>query len=92
MSDRDPLIRLLQTINFDLCCVNFINFGTEAGLISVTLVMIISIWICDLIFIQLAVHKCNECGQDLPENFEAPADEPWTTGIFGCTEDMPSCK
>ena len=41
---------------------------------------------------QLAVHKCNECGQALPENFEAPADEPWTTGIFGCTEDMSSCK
>ena len=41
---------------------------------------------------QLAVHKCNECGQTLPENFEAPADEPWTTGIFGCTEDMSSCK
>ncbi|KAH0906174.1 hypothetical protein HID58_038001 [Brassica napus] len=38
----------------------------------------------------LAVHKCNECGQTLPENFEAPADEPWTTGIFGCTEDMSS--
>ncbi|KAL0646054.1 hypothetical protein Bca4012_044345 [Brassica carinata] len=38
----------------------------------------------------LAVHKCNECGQALPENFEAPADEPWTTGIFGCTEDMSS--
>ncbi|CAA0409081.1 unnamed protein product [Arabidopsis thaliana] len=38
----------------------------------------------------LAVHKCNECGQPLPENFEAPADEPWTTGIFGCTEDMNS--
>ncbi|CAN6842859.1 unnamed protein product [Brassica oleracea] len=39
---------------------------------------------------QLAVYKCNECGQTLPENFEAPADEPWTTGIFGCTEDMDS--
>lgn len=42
--------------------------------------------------LQLAVYKCNECGQTLPENFEAPADEPWTTGIFGCTEDMDSCK
>ncbi|KAG5409471.1 hypothetical protein IGI04_005790 [Brassica rapa subsp. trilocularis] len=39
---------------------------------------------------QLAVYKCNECGQTLPENFEAPSDEPWTTGIFGCTEDMDS--
>ncbi|CAH9090750.1 unnamed protein product [Cuscuta epithymum] len=40
---------------------------------------------------QLAVRKCNECGQPLPESFEPPADEPWTTGIFGCTEDMDSC-
>lgn len=41
---------------------------------------------------QLAVRQCDVCGQDLPENFETPADEPWTTGIFGCTEDMTSCK
>ncbi|XP_019192561.1 PREDICTED: cell number regulator 6-like [Ipomoea nil] len=40
---------------------------------------------------QLAVRKCNECGQPLPESFEPPADEPWTTGIFGCTEDRDSC-
>ncbi|CAH9098014.1 unnamed protein product [Cuscuta europaea] len=40
---------------------------------------------------QLSVRKCNECGQPLPESFEPPADEPWTTGIFGCTEDMDSC-
>uniref|UniRef100_A0A2P2IX28 Uncharacterized protein n=1 Tax=Rhizophora mucronata TaxID=61149 RepID=A0A2P2IX28_RHIMU len=41
---------------------------------------------------QLAVRKCSECGQPLPENFEPPADEPWTTGIFGCSEDTDSCK
>ncbi|MBA0609175.1 hypothetical protein Godav_021283 [Gossypium davidsonii] len=37
------------------------------------------------------VRKCNECGQPLPENFEPPAVEPWTTGIFGCAEDTESC-
>ncbi|KAF5457693.1 hypothetical protein F2P56_021777 [Juglans regia] len=40
---------------------------------------------------QLSVHKCNECGQPLPESFQPPADEPWTTGIFGCSEDKESC-
>ncbi|XP_021909562.1 cell number regulator 6 [Carica papaya] len=40
---------------------------------------------------QLAVRKCNECGQALPENFEPPAVEPWTTGILGCAEDTESC-
>lgn len=41
---------------------------------------------------QLNVQKCHECGQPLPESFQPPADEPWTTGIFGCTEDRDSCK
>ncbi|KAH8521689.1 hypothetical protein H0E87_002664 [Populus deltoides] len=41
---------------------------------------------------QLTVRKCNECGQPLPENFEPPGDEPWTTGIFGCADDTESCK
>ncbi|KAF5760070.1 putative PLAC8 motif-containing protein [Helianthus annuus] len=40
---------------------------------------------------QLNVRKCNECGQPLPESFEPPAVEPWTTGIFGCAEDTESC-
>ncbi|KAJ7010949.1 cell number regulator 6-like [Populus alba x Populus x berolinensis] len=40
---------------------------------------------------QLTVRKCNECGQPLPENFEPPGDEPWTTGIFGCADDTESC-
>ncbi|WMV20122.1 hypothetical protein MTR67_013507 [Solanum verrucosum] len=40
---------------------------------------------------QLAGRKCHECGQPLPESFEPPADEPWTTGIFGCAEDKDSC-
>ncbi|KAG5249166.1 cell number regulator [Salix suchowensis] len=40
---------------------------------------------------QLEVCRCNECGQPLPDNFEPPANEPWTTGIFGCAEDTESC-
>ncbi|KAM5557061.1 hypothetical protein ABKV19_024450 [Rosa sericea] len=40
---------------------------------------------------QLNVQKCHECGQPLPESFQPPADEPWTTGIFGCSEDRDSC-
>ncbi|PKI54517.1 cell number regulator 6-like [Punica granatum] len=40
---------------------------------------------------QLDVRKCHECGQPLPESFEPPADENWTTGIFGCSEDRESC-
>ncbi|KAJ7949513.1 Cell number regulator 6 [Quillaja saponaria] len=40
---------------------------------------------------QLAAHKCRECGQVLPESYAPPADEPWTTGIFGCAEDRESC-
>ncbi|XP_057739152.1 uncharacterized protein LOC130956135 [Arachis stenosperma] len=41
---------------------------------------------------KLAVRKCPECRQPLPESYSPPADEPWTTGIFGCTEDRESCK
>ncbi|KAL1550344.1 Cell number regulator 6 [Salvia divinorum] len=41
---------------------------------------------------QLHVRKCNECGQPLPESYQAPADEPWTTGIFGCAEDVESFR
>ncbi|KAL0298392.1 UNVERIFIED_CONTAM: Cell number regulator 6 [Sesamum radiatum] len=41
---------------------------------------------------QLHVHKCNECGQPLPESYQAPADEPWTTGICECAQDTESCK
>ncbi|KAF7824847.1 cell number regulator 6-like [Senna tora] len=40
---------------------------------------------------QLAVRKCCECGQPLPESYSPPGDEPWTTGIFGCAEDRDSC-
>ncbi|KAG2672193.1 hypothetical protein I3843_13G027800 [Carya illinoinensis] len=40
---------------------------------------------------QLIVHKCNECGQPLPESYQPPADEDWTTGICGCAEDTESC-
>lgn len=39
---------------------------------------------------QLAVHTCRECGQPLPESYEPPANEPWTTGICGCAEDRES--
>ncbi|KAL9254282.1 Cell number regulator 6-like protein [Drosera capensis] len=41
---------------------------------------------------QLSVRKCSECGQHLPESYEPPADEPWTTGIFGCAEDTESWR
>jgi len=40
---------------------------------------------------QLAVRKCAECRQPLPESYAPPADEPWMTGIFGCVEDRESC-
>ncbi|KAK8965267.1 Cell number regulator 6 [Platanthera guangdongensis] len=36
---------------------------------------------------QLEVPKCDECGQQLPENFQPPADEAWTTNILRCEED-----
>lgn len=41
---------------------------------------------------QLEVHRCSECGQPLPESYEPPANEDWSTGIFGCAEDPESCK
>lgn len=40
---------------------------------------------------QLAVRKCAECRQPLPESYAPPADEPWMTGIFACVEDRESC-
>ncbi|XP_020975830.1 cell number regulator 6-like isoform X2 [Arachis ipaensis] len=40
---------------------------------------------------QLAVRKCPKCRQPRPQSYSPPADEPWTTGIFGCTEDRESC-
>ncbi|XP_019197225.1 PREDICTED: cell number regulator 6-like [Ipomoea nil] len=36
-------------------------------------------------------RRCPECGQPLPKSHQPPADEDWTTGIFGCTEDLESC-
>ncbi|URE14797.1 cell number regulator 6-like [Musa troglodytarum] len=41
---------------------------------------------------QLEVRRCAECGQPLPESYEPPADEAWTTGICGCAEDPESCR
>lgn len=41
---------------------------------------------------QLIVHRCEECGQPLPESYQPPADEDWTTGICGCLEDTQTCK
>ncbi|KAK9724443.1 hypothetical protein RND81_05G072300 [Saponaria officinalis] len=40
---------------------------------------------------QLHVRKCNECGQVLPDSYQAPANEPWSSGIFSCTQDTESC-
>ncbi|CAN1248746.1 Cell number regulator 6 [Linum perenne] len=36
--------------------------------------------------------RCHECGQPLPESYEPPADEDWTTGLCACTEDYESCR
>ncbi|RRT54586.1 hypothetical protein GW17_00061821 [Ensete ventricosum] len=41
---------------------------------------------------QLEVRRCAECGQPLPESYQPPGDEAWTTGICGCSEDPESCK
>lgn len=41
---------------------------------------------------QLGVRRCPECGQPLPESYEPPADESWTTAIGGCAKDPESCK
>ncbi|KGN46557.1 cell number regulator 6 [Cucumis sativus] len=40
---------------------------------------------------QLIVHRCEECGQPLPESYQPPADEDWTTGICGCFQDISTC-
>ncbi|KAL6569321.1 Cell number regulator 6 [Orobanche minor] len=40
---------------------------------------------------ELNAPKCEQCGQTLPPAYSPPADEDWTTGIFGCTEDHESC-
>ena len=39
---------------------------------------------------QLEGRRCGECSQVLPESYEPPADEPWSNGIFGCTDDPES--
>ncbi|KAH7372774.1 hypothetical protein KP509_17G020100 [Ceratopteris richardii] len=39
---------------------------------------------------ELIVHHCPECGQPLPESYQPPQDEPWTTGICGCADDVES--
>ena len=60
---------------------------------EICIILVVTFYYCNsLDEFQLDVRKCNECGQVLPESFEPPADEPWTTGIFGCTEDPQSCK
>ncbi|XP_058739491.1 cell number regulator 6 [Vicia villosa] len=41
---------------------------------------------------QLNPRRCLECGQVLPETYQPPADEDWTTGICGCFEDIDSCR
>lgn len=45
-----------------------------------------------IIVSQFIVHRCEECGQPLPESYQPPADEDWSTGIFGFAEDPESCK
>lgn len=41
---------------------------------------------------QVNARKCIECGQPLPQSYQPPADEDWSTGICGCAEDPESCK
>jgi hypothetical protein len=43
------------------------------------------------ILMQFKVRKCDVCWQELPPGYLVPADEPWSTGIFGCAEDPKSC-
>ncbi|XP_028124359.1 cell number regulator 6-like [Camellia sinensis] len=40
----------------------------------------------------LTARRCQECGQTLPPTYQLLADEDWSTGIFGCTEDTDSFK
>ncbi|CAL0304632.1 unnamed protein product [Lupinus luteus] len=40
---------------------------------------------------QYNVHRCVECGQILPETYQPPSDEDWTTGICACAQDTHSC-
>ncbi|XP_073157810.1 cell number regulator 6-like [Henckelia pumila] len=40
---------------------------------------------------KLTARRCEQCGQPLPQSYTPPADEDWTTGIFGCAEDNDSC-
>lgn len=40
---------------------------------------------------QLTLPRCVECGQVLPTAYQPPQNEPWSTGIFGCIDDMDSC-
>ncbi|KAF6138407.1 hypothetical protein GIB67_036522 [Kingdonia uniflora] len=40
---------------------------------------------------QLDGRRCHECNQPLPETYEPPSDEAWSTGICGCAEDTESC-
>ncbi|KAI4302816.1 hypothetical protein MLD38_038518 [Melastoma candidum] len=35
----------------------------------------------------LNTRGCHECGQPLPEEYQPPANEDWTTGICGCVDD-----
>ncbi|KAI7728127.1 hypothetical protein M8C21_011006 [Ambrosia artemisiifolia] len=37
---------------------------------------------------KLNVCKCNECGQPLPESFELPVVQPWTTGRIWASHDI----
>eukprot|EP00897_Mesotaenium_endlicherianum_P000941 jgi/Mesen1/10848/ME000093S10368 len=41
---------------------------------------------------QLNLPRCVECGQVLPQAYQPPQNEPWSTGIFDCFKDMDSCR
>ncbi|XP_071937520.1 cell number regulator 6-like [Coffea arabica] len=41
--------------------------------------------------VQITAARCPQCGQALPESYHPPANEDWSTGIFGCADDPDSC-
>ncbi|KAJ8506392.1 hypothetical protein OPV22_007278 [Ensete ventricosum] len=45
-----------------------------------------------LVLFEGFVPRCVDRGRSLPASYEPLADEPWTTGTRGCTEDPQYCN